>query len=212
MFRPPLKEPWKYPARLTWWLGWLALVPLAAPVAASVAACTALVSHFLCTRWPERYTGKNWIWAGLGLCILALALFFAEGFLFLSWKQDQLYAQNLAVSRFRLTRIAEALERHREEVGHYPEVSGIHRLKALLEPKYVADCPTRDGFEGSISAWSRFDGYRLEAHPSPRRDGTRPAPLVAEGHFQPGPSPPPPPPPPLEEAPAEPSTSPAPRE
>lgn len=194
MFRPPLKEPWKYPARFTWWLGWTAFVPLAAPVAAAAAAVTALVSHFLCTRWPERYTGKNWIWGGLGLCILALLLFFAEGFFFFSWKQDQLYAQNLAVSRFRLTRVAEALERYREEEGHYPEASGIHRIKALVEPKYTTDCPTRDAFEGALSGWSRADGFRIETRPPRRRDGTEPAPLVAEGHFQPSPPSPPPPP------------------
>lgn len=191
MLRRPPAGPWDFPARLTWWLGIAALLPPLAPLAASLAAVCGLIGHLLCSRRPERYTGKKWIWAGLGLCIVAMVLFFAEAGLFLEWKRRQAASEREAVSRLRLQRVAEALERYREEKGRYPDITGIHRLKDLLEPAYAADLPVTDGFEASLSVWSRPEGFRVETSPLPLPGGGTAPPLFAEGHFQPSPSPPP---------------------
>lgn len=192
MLRRPPAGPWDFPARLTVWLGMAALLPPLAPAASLLAAVNAVLSHILCSGRPERYTGKKWIWGGLGLCILAMALFFVEAGLFLDWKRRQLASEGEAVSRLRLQRVAEALERYREEKGRYPEVSGIHRLKDLLEPGYATDLPVADGFGGSLSVWSRPEGFRVETSPLPLPGGRTAQPLFAEGHFQPSPPPPPP--------------------
>lgn len=202
MFRRPPAGPWDLPARLTWWLGLLAFLPPLAPAAAFLAAVNGSVSHLLCTYRPERYTGKKWIWAGLALSLIAMALFFLEGGLFLEWKRRQLFAERQAVSRLRLQRVSEALERYREEKGKYPDTTGIHRLKEELEPHYTSDCPVLDGFDGALSAWSRADGYRVETSPLPLPGGRSIPPLAAEGHFQPSPLPPPAPEVPAAEAPS----------
>lgn len=193
MFRRPPTGPSEFPARLTWWLGIAAFLPPLAPAAALLAAANGLLGHLLCSKHPERYTGKKWIWAGLGLSILAMALFFVEAGLFLHWKRHQVASGRVAVSRFRLQQVAEALERYREEKGRYPEVSGIHLLKETLEPRFTSDCPVLDGFGGALSVWSRADGFRVETSPLPLPGGGTAPPLFAEGHFQPSPSPPPPP-------------------
>lgn len=193
MLRRPPAGPWDFPARLTWWLGIAALLPGLAPAASLLAAANGLFAHLLCSRRPERYTGKKWIWAGLALCLLAMTLFFLEAGLFLDGKRRQLGAEREAVSRLRLQQVAEALERYREEKGRYPEVTGIHLLKATLEPRYTSDCPVLDGFDGALSVWSRADGYRVETSPLPLPGGGTAPPLFTEGHFQPGPLPPPPP-------------------
>jgi hypothetical protein len=121
-----------------------------------------------------------------------MVLFFLEAGLFLDWKRRQLAAEREAASRLRLQRVAEALERYREEKGRYPEITGIHLLKAALEPRYTSDCPVLDGFDGALSVWSRADGYRVETSPLPLPGGGTAPPLFTEGHFQPGPSQPPP--------------------
>ncbi len=192
MLRRPPAGPWDFPARLTVWLGMAALLPPLAPAASLLAAVNAILSHVLCSRRPERYTGKKWIWGGLGLCMLAMALFFVEAGLFLDWKRRQLDFGREAVSRLRLQRVAEALERYREEKGHYPDATGIHLLKETLEPAYAADIPVADGFGGSLSVWSRPEGFRVETSPLPLPGGRTAQPLFAEGHFQPSPPPPPP--------------------
>jgi hypothetical protein len=195
--RLPANEPRRYPANLTWWFGWLSLVPIVAPAASVLACLNAILSLFLCTRYPEKFTGKARIWMGLGVCALGMALFFAEAGLFFQWKVDQVYEQKMSISRFRLTAISGALERYRQENGGYPDVSGIMRLKALLEPDYMSECPVVDGFDGAISVSSSRKGFTLTCSPpAPPGSKERPSPILMGGHFQPGPLPPPPAPPP----------------
>ncbi len=202
--RLPTGEPSKYPANLTWWLGWVSLVPLAAPAAALLAAINALLSLFLCTRYPEKFAGKTRIWIGLALCALGMALFFTEAGLFFRWKIDQVYQEKVSISRFRLTAISSALERYRQENGGYPDLSGIMRLKGLLEPDYMPFCPVLDGFGGAISVTSSRKGFTLSCRPpAPPWSNQAPAPIVMGGHFQPGPLPPPPPESPPEGQPGE---------
>jgi len=195
--RLPANEPRRYPANLTWWFGWLSLVPIVAPATSVLACLNAILSLFLCTRYPEKFTGKARIWMGLGVCALGMALFFAEAGLFFQWKVDQVYEQKMSISRFRLTAISGALERYRQENGGYPDVSGIMRLKALLEPDYIPECPVVDGFDGAISVISSRNGFTLTCSPpAPPGSKERPSPILMGGHFQSGPLPPPPAPPP----------------
>ena len=130
---------------------------------------------------------------GLGLCVAGMALFLAEGGLFWKWKIDQSYEQRLAVSRLRMSEIAEALELYRQEKGAYPEVSGAMLTKDLLEPVYIAALSPVDGFDGAISVECRPEGFTLRAFPPPvpGTDEVQAPPLTVTGGFHPAPAPPP---------------------
>ncbi len=174
--------------------GLISLVPLAAPFAATLSVLASLVGTLLSARYPEKFAGGRKILAGLCFCVLGMGLFFAEGTFFLRWKIIQAYDQRLAISRFRMTQIAQALESYRQETGTYPDLYGIMLARAKLEPKYISSFPTLDGFDGAISIKSRADGFVLTAYPPPApgsRETTAP-PLIVSGGFQPAPAPPPP--------------------
>lgn len=174
--------------------GLLSLVPLAAPFAATLSVLASLVGTMLSARYPEKFAGGRKILAGLCFCVLGMGLFFAEGTLFLRWKITQAYDQRIAISRFRMTQIAQALESCRQETGAYPDLNGIMLAKAKLEPKYISSLPTLDGFDGAISIESRADGFVLMAYPPPAPGSgeSMAPPLIVSGGFQPAPSPPPP--------------------
>ena len=187
-------RPSDFPARLTMYLGWASFVPPFTPLTALIAACTGILSHALCTRYPERYTGKPKVYLGLLLTIVAMALFVGEAALFLRWKEQQAYQQRLTVSRFRLDEISQALERYREEKGVYPDAPTLLDLKEKLEPLYLSEVPTKDGFDGTLSGESRAEGFVLQClPPPPRQGGQAPPPLEVRNAFQPAPAPPPPP-------------------
>jgi hypothetical protein len=177
-----------------------------APLAAVVAALASLIGTFLCARYPEKHAGRRKILLALCLSLLGMSMFFAEGALFWRWKIGQAYEQRVAVTRLRLSQVAQALEQYRQEKGIYPDLSGIMRAKAELEPKYSSLLPVQDGFEGALSVECHPDGFILRAFPPPPPgSGLSPPPLTAEGSFQPAPAPPPQPvPPPKEYAPERP--------
>lgn len=180
----------------------LALLPLVAPIAAAVSALTSVLAGFLISNYPEKHTGRRMVYLGLSLCIFGMGLFFAEGTLFLHWKIQQAYDQRLSISRFRLSQVAQAFEAYRQEMGSYPEISGIFLTRDLLQPKYTLALPTLDGFDGAISVLSRPEGFVASASPPPPPgSGIAPPPIVTESGFQPAPAPPPPPPLPTDEAP-----------
>lgn len=187
-------RPSDFPARLTLYLGWASFLPPFTPLTALLAAAAGILSHTLCTRNPERYTGKPKAYLGLALALVALALFLGEAALFLSWKQRQAYGQRLTVSRFRMDEISQALERYREEKGAYPEAPTLQALKQTLEPFYLAEVPVKDGFGRDLVGESRAGGFTLRCFPPPPKEGAE-APLPIEVHsaFQPAPVPPPPP-------------------
>lgn len=186
--------------------GALSLVPLIAPIAATAAALLSLIAIFLCSRYPEKHTGRTKVLLALGLCLLGMALFFAEGALFWRWKISQSYDQRLAVTRLRLGQVALAMEQYRQEKGAYPMIDGIMTAKSELEPKFASHFPVLDGFDGAISVTSRPEGFLVIASPPPPPGShISPPPIVTEGGFQPAPAPPPPAP--LEEAPSPGATS-----
>jgi len=170
--------------------GALSLVPLSAPIAATAAALLSLIAIFLCSRYPEKHTGRTKILLALGLCLLGMTLFFAEGALFWRWKISQSYDQRIAVTRLRLDQVAQALEQYRQEKGAYPEINGIMAAKAELEPKFAPHFPVLDGFDEAISVTSRPEGFRVTALvPPPPGSEILPPPIVTEGGFQPAPTP-----------------------
>ena len=175
--------------------GWLSFVPLAAPFTATFAAGVSLLGTLLAGRFPERYAGGRRMTYGLLLSVVGVGLFMVEAPLFWRWKTEQAYDQRIAVTKYRMSLVAGALERYRQDKGAYPEVSGVQVTKRLLEPAYAPFLPTLDGFEGSLSVASRPEGFTITAFPPPRpRTDWTPRPLLVEGGFQPAPSPPPPPP------------------
>ncbi len=179
--------------------GALSLVPLTAPIAATAAALLSLIAIFLCSRYPEKHTGRTKVLLALGLCLLGMALFFAEGALFWRWKISQSYDQRLAVTRLRLDQVAQAMEQYRQEKGAYPDIDGIMTAKAELEPKFAPHLPVLDGFDEAISVTSRPEGFLVIASPPPPPGSdVSPPPIVTEGGFQPAPAPPAP----LEEGPS----------
>lgn len=185
------------------WAGAASFLPLVAPVASIFAAASALLGVFLAGKYPEKYGGSRQITVGLCLCVAGMGLLFVEGTFFWRWKVDQAYGQRLAITRFRMAEIAQGLERYRQEKGAYPEVTGIFALEAKLEPSYLADLKTLDGFDGAISCECRPDRFVLRAQPPPApREGSPPPPIFVSGSFQPAPTPPPPPEPPPESVPA----------
>jgi hypothetical protein len=152
-----------------------------------------LIATFLCSRYPEKHTGRPKILLALGLCLLGMALFFAEGALFWRWKIAQAYDQRVAVTRLRIGQVAQAMEQYRQEKGSYPEICGIMTAKAELEPRFTAQLPVLDGFDGAISVTSRPEGFRVMASlPPPPGSEIAPPPIVSESGFQPAPAPPPP--------------------
>lgn len=176
--------------RATLGLGFASLLPLVGPLMVVLAAAAGITGTFLSTRNPARWSGRQKIYAGLGICLLGMALFFTEGALFLRWKVRQVYDQRMAVSRLRLNEIAQALERYREAHGSYPQVSGIMNLSALLQPRYLPDCPVLDAFDQAISVDCRPAGFILRFTPPPPKGGTEAPPAVeVHGTFQPAPSP-----------------------
>lgn len=180
--------------------GALTLVPLAAPVTATAAALLSLVAIFLCSRYPEKHSGRTKVLLALGLCLVGMTLFFLEGVLFWRWKISQAYDQRVAITRLRMDQVAQAMEQYRQEKGAYPELSGIMTAKAALEPRFAAELPVLDGFEGAISVTSRPEGFRAMATlPPPPGSEIPPPPIVRESGFQPAPTPPPAP---LEEVPS----------
>lgn len=201
-----LREPGKPSellAKLVLYAGALALLPLVAPVAAAISALVALLASVLMANIPEKHAGRRKVYLGLLLCILGMGLFFVEGTLFWRWKIRQAYDQRLAISRLRLSQVAQAFEAYREEMGSYPEVSGIFLARDLLQPKYTLALPACDGFDGAFSVTSRPEGFVASASPPPPPGSAiAPPPIVTKRDFQPAPSPPPPPPP-LEETPSE---------
>jgi hypothetical protein len=171
-------------------LGLASLIPVAGALMAVLATAVGAVGAVLASRNPERWTGRRQILAGLVLAVVGLVLFFAEGALFLRWKVDQSYDQKIAVSRLRMVEMGQALERYREDHGSYPQLSGIMNLRALLEPRYLQDCPVLDAFDQPISVDCRPSGFTLSCTPPPRQNGGRPvAPIAVHGTFQPAPSP-----------------------
>lgn len=205
-----LREPGKPSeilARLALYAGVLALLPLVAPVAAAISALISLLAILLISNYPEKHAGRRKVYLGLALCMIGMGLFFVEGTIFWRWKIRQAYEQRLSISRFRLAEVAQAFEAYRQEMGSYPEVSGIFRTRDLLQPKYSLALPATDGFDGALSVTSRPEGFAVSASPPPPPGSTlAPPPLVAESGFQPAPAPPPPP---VEEAVPEASPSPA---
>jgi len=201
-------KPSEFWAGLALGAGALSLVPLAAPAAAAASALLCLLAIFLSSRYPEKHAGRNKILLALGLCLLGVSLFFAEGALFWRWKIGQAYDQRVAVTRLRIGQVAQALEQYRQEKGAYPELCGIMTAKAELEPKFTSHLPVLDGFDGALSVASRPEGFQVIASlPPPPGSEIRPQPIVTKGGFQPAPSPLPPPA--LEEAPSPGVTSPA---
>jgi hypothetical protein len=184
--------------------GLASLLPPLAPLAAAVAAAASLLGTVLADRLPERYAGGRKMMAGLLLSALGMSLFLVEAQLFWRWKVDQAYEERLAVTRYRMSLLADALGSYRQETGAYPEVTGIMATRKLLQPKYGALVPTLDAFDGAISVDSRPEGFTLTAWPPPR-PGTdwAPPPVVVQGGFQPAPAPPPPPPEAAPETPGE---------
>jgi hypothetical protein len=174
--------------------GFASLLPPLAPLAASLAVAASLLGTFLAGRSPERYAGGRKMIFGLLLSVLGMGLFMVEAQFFWRWKVDQAYDARLAVTRYRLSLVEDALGRYRQETGEYPSVTGIMAAKKLLEPKYGALVPTLDAFDGALSVDSRPEGFTLTASPPPRpRTDWTPPPIVVQGGFQPAPSPPPPP-------------------
>ncbi len=172
----------RYPAALTLWLGWASLVPLLAPIVAIPAIANAVVSARLCRRRPGKYCGTGLIWAGLALCLLGTTLFLIEGGLFLGWKRRQAYSQKVAVSRFRLSTLAGAMERFRSEKGRYPVAEDIETLNKQLSPRYAPSCPSKDAFGATIVVHSTPGGFILESRPPPPPGGgKRPPPLLVKG-------------------------------
>ena len=204
-----LREPGKpsaFWAGLALSAGALSLVPLTAPIAATAAALLSLIAIFLCSRYPEKHTGRTKILVALGLCLLGMTLFFAEGALFWRWKISQSYEQRLAVTHLRLDQVAQAMEQYRQEKGAYPMIDGIMTARSELEPKFASHFPVLDGFDEAISVTSRPEGFLVVASPPPPPGShVSPPPIVAEGGFQPAPAPAPPAP--LEEAPPPGATS-----
>jgi|WetSurMetagenome_2_1015567.scaffolds.fasta_scaffold37213_2 hypothetical protein len=174
--------------------GFVSLVPTLAPLAATFAVAAALLGTFLAGRAPERYAGGRKMIFGLLLSTVGMGLFLVEAQVFWRWKVDQAYEARLAVTRYRLSLVEDALGRYRQETGEYPSVTGIMAAKTLLEPKYGALVPTLDAFDGALSVDSRPEGFLLSASPPPRpRTDWTPPPIVVQGGFQPAPTPPPPP-------------------
>ena len=194
-FRPEPGKPSQAFGILALGAGALSLLPLVAPLAAVFASMVSLVGLFLSARFPEKYAGQRKMMLGLGLCVAGMGLFLAEGGSFWKWKIDQAYAQRLAISRLRMSEIAEALERYRQEKGAYPEVSGAMLTKDLLEPAYITALSPVDGFDGVISVECRPEGFTLRAFPPPPpgANGVQAPPLTVTGRFHPAPAPPPPP-------------------
>jgi hypothetical protein len=186
--------PSDFPARLTLYLGWACFLPPLTPLMALFAAGAAVLSHALCSRYPERYTGKPKIYLGLMLALVALGLFVGEAALFFRWKDRQAYAQRLTVSRFRMAEISQALERYREEKGAYPDAPSMAALERALEPAYLQEVPLEDGFDAAFAGQSRPEGFTLQCFPPPEREGGEPPPPIQiRSAFQPAPAPPPPP-------------------
>lgn len=174
--------------------GWLALVPLAAPFAATISALSAILGTLLASRYPERYAGRRRILMGLVLSLVGLGSLFAEIPLFMRWKTHQAYEQRVEITKYRLSLLAEALERYRQEEGAYPTVSGAFLTKELLEQRGLGSVPWSDGFDGALSVDSRSEGFTIVAFPPPPPGSDeRPAPIVTTGQFQPAPAPPAPP-------------------
>lgn len=190
-----LREPGKPSellATVALYAGALALLPLMAPAAAAVSALVALLASILMAYYPEKHAGRRKVYTGLALCLLGMGLFFAEGTLFWRWKIQQAYDQRLAISRLRLSQVAQAFEAYRQEMGSYPEVSGIFLARDLLEPKYALAFPSRDGFDGAISVTSRPEGFVASVSPPPPPGSAMaPPPIVTKRDFQPAPPPPP---------------------
>lgn len=190
----PPDQPSDLPARLTLYLGWACFVPPLTPVTALLAAAAGILSHALCRRYPERYTGKPKTYLGLLLALVALGLFVGEAALFFRWKERQAYAQRLTVSRFRMAEISQALERYREEKGAYPDAPSMAELERALEPAYLQEVPFEDGFGAAFAGESRPEGFTLQFLPPPEREGGEPPPPIRiRSAFQPAPAPPPPP-------------------
>jgi hypothetical protein len=187
-------RPSDFPARLTLFLGWVSFLPPFTPLTAVLAAVAGSLSHALCSRYPERYTGKPKIYLGLLLTLIALGLFAGEAALFFRWKERQAYTQRLAVSRFRMAEVSQAMERYREEKGVYPDAPSMAALEQALEPAYLQEVPLVDGFDAAFAGESRPEGFTLQCLPPPEQEGgVPPPPIRIHSAFQPAPPPPPPP-------------------
>lgn len=186
-------KPSETAGNITLGLGLATLLPLAAPFAAALACVIGAWGMVMGRRSPERHGGRRKILAGLGLCILGLLLFFAEGALFLRAKTRQAYQQRTAICRFRLVEIHQAMERYREENGAYPDARGIMALARVLEPRYIPECPVLDGFDQAFSVSSWPEGFVLTCTPPPSPDvpGITPEPMLVKSRFQPAPKLPP---------------------
>lgn len=182
-------KPSETAGNLTLGLGLASLLPLVAPVAAALACVIGAWGMAMGRRSPERHGGRRKILSGLGLCILGLLLFFAEGALFLRAKTRQAYQQRTAICRFRVVEIQQAMERYREVNGAYPDARGIMALAQVLEPKYIPECPVLDGFDQAFSVSSWPEGFILTCAPPPAPDsqGTPTVPMVVKSSFRPAP-------------------------
>jgi hypothetical protein len=176
--------------RLTLFLGLLSLLPALSPLMATAACLAGAVGTVLASRVPERFAGSRKIVAGLVLSAAGMGLFFLEADLFLRFKIRQERDQRMAISRFRLGEIQEALERYRQAEGVYPNCSGAMTLCAALEPKYLVGCQPLDGFDRPFTAASWPSGYTLTFSPPPPAPGEpAPEPVTLENRFFPAPVP-----------------------
>jgi hypothetical protein len=173
---------------LTLFLGLLSFLPALSPLVATAACLAGAVGTVLASRLPERFAGSRKIVAGLLLSATGMGLFLLEADLFLHFKIRQERDQRMAISRFRMGEIQEALERYRQAEGVYPNCSGAMTLCAALEPKYLVGCQPLDGFDRPFMVTSWREGYSLAFFPPPRVPGETPPPVTLENRFQPAPA------------------------
>lgn len=191
LFRPRFHagKPTELWGRLTLLFGLLTLLPALSPLLALAACLCGTVGVALASRSPERFAGRRKILAGLALSAAGMALFLVEADLFLRFKVRQEHDQRMAISRFRLEEIQEALERYRQAEGVYPDCSGAMALCGVLEPKYMAGCQPLDGFDRPFLMASRSDGYTIAFFPPPLPGQPAPPPQILQNRFLSAPMP-----------------------
>ncbi len=180
-------------AKATLWLGWLSFVPLLGAVMAAMAAIVGALASFMAKKRPARYGGLPLIYAGLGLCVPGMVLFFLEARLFLDWKINQAYQQRTALSLARMSEWSRALENFRIDNGLYPENPGLIHLRDRLVPKYTPVLSIEDGWGNLFRLTTNVCGYTLECAPPAAPSGSAQSPLVVNALFPLPPQPPPPP-------------------